>query len=51
MPIEVVGTIGENEGGRADEVNDKSEEENDADDLKCLDWLINYRLPGSCLLH
>ncbi|CAG9532836.1 unnamed protein product [Cercopithifilaria johnstoni] len=45
MPAEVVGTVGENEGRRADEVDDKSEEENGADDLKCLDWLVNYRLP------
>uniref|UniRef100_A0A0R3RXM7 Fork-head domain-containing protein n=1 Tax=Elaeophora elaphi TaxID=1147741 RepID=A0A0R3RXM7_9BILA len=45
MPVEVVDEVGENEGRRADEVDDKSEEENGTDDLKCLDWLVNYRLP------
>lgn len=49
MSVEVCGTVEENEGRRA-EVDDKSEEENGADDLKCLDWLVNYRLPGSSLL-
>ncbi|VDM19826.1 unnamed protein product [Wuchereria bancrofti] len=41
MPVEVVGTAGENEER---EMDDKSEE-NGADDLKCLDWLVDYRLP------
>ncbi|EJD76624.1 hypothetical protein LOAG_16497 [Loa loa] len=45
MPVEVVGTTEKNEGRRTDEVDDRSEEENGADDLKCLDWLVNYRLP------
>ncbi|VDK70727.1 unnamed protein product [Litomosoides sigmodontis] len=46
MPVEVVDTVEENEGRRSDGVDDKSLEENDVDDLKCLDWLVNYRLPG-----
>ncbi|VDO25499.1 unnamed protein product [Onchocerca flexuosa] len=45
MPIEIIDAVGENEGRKADEVADKSEEENEADDLKCLDWLVSYRLP------
>ncbi|VIO98789.1 Uncharacterized protein BM_BM588 [Brugia malayi] len=42
MPVEVVGIARENEER---EMDDKSEEEDGADDLKCLDWLVDYRLP------
>ncbi|KAM3716906.1 Forkhead box protein [Dirofilaria immitis] len=44
MP-EVVDKVKENEGRKADKVDDKSEEENGDDDLKCLNWLVNYKLP------
>uniref|UniRef100_A0A915PMM7 Uncharacterized protein n=1 Tax=Setaria digitata TaxID=48799 RepID=A0A915PMM7_9BILA len=47
MQAVVRNTVRKSEGASAGEVDDTSEEENGDDELKCLDWLVSYKLPDN----